>query len=115
MIKKEIIIGAMFCFNLPCAFAQDWHLGGNTVGIGQSQRVGTNNNRNFRVETTNIQRAMFNRNVSYTVNGYNTAHNGYMLLGTQTGSNSVLYNGNRGPYSQLHITGANGGATQSGY
>jgi hypothetical protein len=65
--------------------------------------------------TNGATRSRLNGNVNYTVNGFNTQHNGYMLLGTQSAGNNPLYNGTRGPYSQLHIAGLNGGATQSGY
>jgi hypothetical protein len=116
-MKKVIFLGVVFFIapQLNAQVSSPWVQGGNTVAGTQSQTIGSDNNRNFRIETNNIQRAMFNRNVNYTISGYNAQHNGYMLLGTQSAGNNPLYNGTRGPYSQLHIAGLNGGATQSGY
>lgn len=87
MNKKYIIMSAIL-LSLNTAIAQNpWVQGGNTAGGNQSQRVGTNNNRPFRIETNNTQRMFFDNNGGGT--------NGYIGIGTNFSA----------PVSPLHVQG----------
>ncbi|MEZ4923535.1 MAG: tail fiber domain-containing protein [Crocinitomicaceae bacterium] len=110
---KHIYIMYTILLCTSTSFAQNWLQGGNTVPWNnQQQRIGTNNNRPFRIETSNTERVKFNRNTSYTVAGYNGNRSGNMLVARDVPVNSGLYGFNSGAFSILHLSGASGSFIQ---
>jgi hypothetical protein len=56
-----------------------------------------------------------NGSLNYTIDGYNVARSGYLLLGAGAPPSTALFNNpNLGAYSQLHLTGRNGAFIQTG-
>lgn len=96
-----------------------WYRGGNNLGgpAGNKNIFGTIWNSPIYTITGNTMRMRLNGTVTYPVNGYNQARNGYLLLG-QDGAASLgnLYGGtNRGAFSLLHLNGAGTFVQEGGY
>ena len=85
--------------------AQWWTTGNGGSGL----KLGLTDNNSLDMFTNNIQRVKLNPSVTYSVNGFNAARNGYMFLG-----HSQAYSSGVSAYSLLHLNGPNGTFVQDG-
>ena len=92
-----------------------WSRAGNTDQNGSNNIFGTMWNSPIYTVTNGVNRMKLNGSLNYTIDGYNVARSGYLLLGAGAPPSTALFNNpNLGAYSQLHLTGRNGAFIQTG-
>lgn len=105
---KKIVLSLL---GLACAiFAKpqspDWNTSGNAV-TATTNIFGTTNNYPIQYISNGSNRMKINGTLNYTVNGFNAARNGYVLMGI---NNNSLADGQniytqKGDFSLLHLNG----------
>lgn len=81
------------------------------TNIGNATRfLGYTNNFQLLFRTFDVRRAKFNQTISYPVNGFNLARDGYFLLsplqnGGLSTAGGLIFDDNRGAFSILHLNG----------
>lgn len=102
----------------PQKGAYAWYRGGNNPvsnPAGTSNLFGTLWNSPIYTVTNGVNRMKLNGSLNYSIDGYNIARSGYLLLGSGVAPSTGLFNNaNLGAYSQLHLTGRNGTFVQTG-
>jgi|GEM_PF-975590 len=105
----------------PNNMTRAWLRGGNQLAGagGNDNRFGTCYNSPIYTITNSIFRTKLNGNVTYDVNGFNQARNGYFLLGQDGNSGAPplsLYNSNvNGAFSLLHLNGPGNFVQEGGF
>lgn len=104
--------------NTNARAAAAWYRGGNNLIGNGSNIFGTLWNSPIYTQTAGVNRMKLNGNFSYLINGYNTQHNGYLLLGIN--NNSLAAGGgsiytNKGAFSMLHLNGTGSVYQEYGY
>lgn len=98
--------------------ASAWYRGGNNFGSINppgANIFGTLWNSPIYTVTNGVNRMKLNGSLNYSIDGYNIARSGYLLLGSGVAPSTGLFNNaNLGAYSQLHLTGRNGTFVQTG-
>ena len=94
---------------------QYWSRAGNNNNNGANNIFGTLWNSPIYTVTNGVNRMKLNGSLNYSIDGYNIARSGYLLLGSGVAPSTGLFNNaNLGAYSQLHLTGRNGTFVQTG-
>ena len=83
--------------------ANKWDINGNTTTPGNF--LGTVNNQPLNFRTNGIQRMKLNGSVTYNINGFNAARDGYLWLGPDAPVGTGTYYNNKGAFSMLHLNG----------
>ena len=92
---------------LPSQASNSWYRGGNNFNNGQANVFGFQAGFNSPIYTVTNGglRMKLNGSVTYNINGFNAARDGYLWLGPDAPVGTGTYYNNKGAFSMLHLNG----------